>query len=125
MEDKIIDYLSQLEDWQVNVFQEIHDFLISAHPGIQLKLKYGVPFFELRGSFIYFSYNKSQRSLVLGFTRGHLFQNSQTFLVADQGQTQVRHFLLHQQNPIDWGKLQQCVIEAIYWQEVLCKRCVG
>ena len=116
-------YLKQLENWQIELFQELSDFILSAHPSISMKLKYGVPFFEYRGGFIYFSYNKTENTTVLGFTRGHLFQNNYGHLVANQGQTQVRHWIFRQNEPIEWALLVSCVQEAIYWQEALVKRC--
>lgn len=116
-------YLEQLENWQVELFQELSEFILSAHPSISMKLKYGVPFFEYRGGFIYFSFNKTENTTVLGFTRGHLFQNDYGHLVANKGQTQVRHWVFKQDEPIQWSALVSCVQEAIYWQEALVKRC--
>lgn len=116
-------YYSQLNDWQIQLFDEVSEFILSAHPNISMKMKYGVPFFEYRGGFIYFSFNKTENATVLGFTRGHLFQQSSSFLVANQGQTQVRHFVLEENTPVNWNALAQCIREAIYWQEVLAKRC--
>jgi hypothetical protein len=116
-------YYSQLNEWQIQLFEEISEFILLAHPNISMKLKYGVPFFEYRGGFIYFSYNKSEKATILGFTRGHLFQQTNQFLVANQGQTQVRHLVFKENEPIDWSKLTECIREAIYWQEVLARKC--
>ena len=116
-------YYSQLNDWQIQLFEEVSDFILSAHPSISMTLKYGVPFFEYRGGFIYFSYNKSEKVTILGFTRGHLFQQSEILLVANQSQSQVRHWVFIENQPIDWSKLSECIREAIYWQEVLARKC--
>jgi len=116
-------YYSQLNDWQIQLFEEVSDFILSAHPSISMTLKYGVPFFEYRGGFIYFSYNKSEKATILGFTRGHLFQQSGILLVANQSQSQVRHWVFIENQPIDWSKLSECIREAIYWQEVLARKC--
>ena len=116
-------YYSQLNDWQIQLFEEISDFILSAHPNISMKLKYGVPFFEYRGGFIYFAYNKTEKSTILGFTRGHLFQQTNQFLVANQDQTQVRHWIFKENEPIHWSALSECIREAIYWQEVLSRKC--
>ncbi len=120
---EIENYIRQLEEWQGSLFYELSGFILSAHPSISMKLKYGVPFFEYRGGFIYFSYNKTENTTVLGFTRGHLFQNNYGNLAANRGQTQVRHWIFNQNEPIQWSELIACIQEAIYWQEVLAKRC--
>jgi hypothetical protein len=105
------------------LFEEVSDFILSAHPSIAMTLKYGVPFFEYRGGFIYFSYNKTDKATILGFTRGHLFQQSGILLVANKSQSQVRHWVFIENEPIDWSKLSECIREAIYWQEVLARKC--
>ena len=116
-------YIKQLENWQIELFQELSELILSAHPSISMNLKYGVPFFEYRGGFIYFSYNKSENTTVLGFTRGHLFQMNHSNLVANQGQKEVRHWVFKKDQPIEWNALIACIQEAIYWQEILVKRC--
>jgi len=116
-------YYAQLNDWQIQLFEQLSEFILSAHPSISMKMKYGVPFFEYRGGFIYFSYNKTENTTVLGFTRGHLFQDNYGHLVANQGQTQVRHWIFEQSKQIQWGELTSCIQEAIYWQEVLARKC--
>lgn len=121
---QVSNYLKGLDDWQQKHFFEIVDFFQSAHPRIILHIKYGVPFFDYRGQFAYFAYNKTQKQTVLGFTRGHLFQDSQQYLSANQGQTQVRHFELNEFNQINWEALQLCLMEALFWQETLCKSCI-
>ncbi len=116
-------YLQQLEVWQIELFRELSDLILAAHPSISMKLKYGVPFFEYRGGFIYFAFNKTENVTVLGFTRGYLFEHSHMNLVANSGQTQVRHWVFQKDQKIEWSKLVSCIQEAIYWQEVLVKRC--
>ena len=56
-------YYAQLNDWQIQLFEQLSEFILSAHPSISMKMKYGVPFFEYRGGFIYFSYNKTENPI--------------------------------------------------------------
>ncbi len=116
-------YIQQLENWQIELFQELSELILSAHPSISMNMKYGVPFFEYRGGFIYYAHNKAEDTTLLGFTRGHLFQMNHSNLVANQGQKEVRHWVFRKDQPIEWSSLIACIQEAIYWQEVLSKKC--
>lgn len=88
-------YSEGLESLQRRLFGQVRSLILSAVPEVEETMKYRVPFYLYRGLFLYLSLHRKKR-LVLGFCNGFMMADEAGMLRAEEGQTQVRHWVLEQ-----------------------------
>jgi len=70
---------------------------------------------------LYFSLIKKANKLVLGFCDGHLMSDEENILQANEGQTQIRHWVLQRDRTEKHDVLLRYIHEAILIKEELYK----
>lgn len=106
-------YISRLEPWQQQVFFEIRQLILSAHPMMEEHFTYQTPFYKLNGLFAYFTTLKKGHRTVLGICDGFLLSNHHNLLVAPEGQKQIRHIILRENHLPTPDVLLEILHEAV------------
>ncbi len=73
------------------LLEQVHDFIINAHPGIQHKIKHGIPFYSLKKDFLYLDVQKN--TPLVGVIQGRQLKDAQDLLDFTQ-RKQIGHFQL-------------------------------
>lgn len=118
-----IDYLNSCSSKQKELYHEVIHILQLMNPSITAVLHKGVPGFYYRGPFAYLNFNSNNESSILTFTRGFLFEENGLKLNLGEADTKERSIKIDSNNPINWLEIQEYLVQAIYWQEQLSKRC--
>lgn len=84
------EYILQLEPWMQDKFTEARH-LILTFPEIKECIRYNAPFYDYKGMMLYMGIYRKKR-LVLGFCNGKHHPDTHQILIADAGQTQIKHW---------------------------------
>lgn len=112
-------FIDKLAIWQQQQFSTARNLLLT-FPEIKETYRYANPFYDCNGMMLYFSIFKKQHA-VIGFVNGYLMENKANMLQAKHGQTQIRHWELHQETPLDEILFVQYVEEAMHINSHLIK----
>jgi hypothetical protein len=104
-------YLDDLDPWMQKQFSQTRRLLLSFSP-ITEKMRYGLPFYDYKGMLLYMV-RLQKIKLVLGFCNGNMMSDEAGVLRADEGQTQVKHWIFEKDKKIDESLLSQYIHEAI------------
>lgn len=111
------DYLSHLEPWMQEKLTELRQ-LLSTFPEIKERIRYNAPFYDYQGMMLYAGIYRKNR-LVIGFCDGKHHSDKNKILIADAGQTQIRHWELHQHQSTDLITLAAYVEEAMQIRDAI------
>jgi hypothetical protein len=111
------DYVSQLPQWMKERFMEVRQ-LISTFPEIKETIRYNTAFFDYKGMMLYMGTFKKKR-MVLGFCNGNLLTEDTHMLVADAGQTHVKHWELFEHHTPDLELMATYIIRAMQIRDYL------
>ena len=117
----IDNYIFEQEEWIQRKYQELSPLILSVSSEIQESIKFNAPFYTYKGFLLYFSVIKKGNKLVLGFCDGHLMSDEEKMLQANEGQTQIRHWVLQRDRPEKHDVLLRYIHEAILIKEELYK----
>ncbi|NDC31296.1 MAG: DUF1801 domain-containing protein [Bacteroidetes bacterium] len=109
------------EEWIQGKYQELRPLILSVSSEIQESIKFNAPFYTYKGFLLYFSVIKKGNKLVLGFCDGHLMSDEENILQANEGQTQIRHWVLQLEGLEKHDVLLRYINEAILIKEELYK----
>ena len=110
-------YISEQEEWIQRKYQELSPLILSVSSEIQESIKFNTPFYTYKGFLLYFSVIKNGNKLVLGFCDGHLMSDEENILQANEGQTQIRHWVLQREGLEKHDVLVRYIHEAILIKE--------
>lgn len=110
-------YIFEQEEWIQRKYQELSPLILSVSSEIQESIKFNAPFYTYKGFLLYFSVIKKGNKLVLGFCDGHLMSDEENILQANEGQTQIRHWVLQREAREKHDVLVRYIHEAILIKE--------
>ena len=111
------DYVSQLPQWMQERFMEVRQ-LLSTFPEIKETIRYNTAFFDYKGMMLYMGPYKKKR-MVLGFCNGKLLIDDAHMLIADAGQTQVKHWELFEHQTPNLELMATYIIKAMEIRDCL------
>jgi hypothetical protein len=114
-------YIFEQEEWIQGKYQELRPLILSVSSEIQESIKFNAPFYTYKGFLLYFSVIKKGNKLGLGFCDGHLMSDEENMLQANEGQTQIRHWVLQRDRIEKHDVLLRYIHEAILINEELYK----
>lgn len=92
MSRQVDDYIMSLPAQQSLIFSHLRSRILQASPAMVESLKYGVPFYTLKGLFAYLSPGK-KGEVILGFCDGHLLMDEWNVLSAHDRKL-IRHLVV-------------------------------
>lgn len=110
-------YLLLLEPWMQEKFTEARH-LILTFPEIKERIRYNAPFYDYKGMMLYMGIYRKKR-LVLGFCNGKLHPDKSSVLMADAGQTQIKHWEFFKTGKTDLPLLVSYIEAAMQVQDKL------
>lgn len=113
-------FIHELKPWQKQQFQMARNIL-HTFPEIREVFRYGIPFYDCNGMMLYFSLFKKKHA-VIGFVNGFLMKNESGILQAKNGQTQIKHWELTEENAFDEFLFIQLIEEAMHINQQIKKR---
>lgn len=87
----IEDFIERKAGPHAEIIRQIHQCIMSAHPGIQNSWKYGLPFYSLKKNLFYFDVQKGKPLVAVYYGRDI---KSALSLMDFTGRKQVGHFSL-------------------------------
>jgi len=111
------DYVAQLPQWMQERFMEVRQ-LISTFPEIKETIRYNTAFFDYKGMMLYMGPYKKKR-MVLGFCDGKLLIDDAYMLIADAGQTHVKHCELFEHHTPNLELIAAYIIKAMQLRDYL------
>ncbi len=112
--------LNQPEIYQP-VFKKLRQIVLQSAPGIEEKLRYGIPFFDYYGWMCYLSPLKNNKGVYIAFLKGFELSNIQGILEAN-GRSMVKSVTYTHVNEIDEKMLNEILQEALFLNETLYKQ---
>jgi hypothetical protein len=103
--------LSQPENYQP-IFRRIRNIILNTAPGIEEKIRYGIPFFDYFGWMCYLSPLKNNKGVYIAFLRGFELSNEQGILETN-GRVMVKSITYTHAKQIDETPLREIIQEAL------------
>ncbi len=108
------EFISEHEGLQKVILEYFHN-LISTYPGIEPKIKFGIPFYY-RKKWICYLNPKKENAVELAFTRGNELSNEQGMLDF-KGRKQICGITCNRLEDIDENAVREIIQEAILLDE--------
>ena len=121
MDPRVDVYASDLNSELLPLFLKVRNLVLNSANGIVESFKYGVPFYTYQGYLFYLGMYK-KRKLVLAFCNGVHLSDEAGILEADAGQSQLRHWHLDPQKPLNEELLRVYIQEALIVNEQLAEK---
>jgi hypothetical protein len=110
------EYILNQPEHYVPILRRIRNIVLSTAPGIEEKIRFGVPFFDYFGWMCYLSPLKNNKGVYIAFLRGFELSNEQGILEAN-GRVMVKSITYSHQNDIKEGPLREIIQEALLLNE--------
>lgn len=113
----VSDFISAKPSPQKEILIALRNIILAAHPFMEEKIRYGVPFFDYLGAMCYLSIPAKKNYVYIGFIHGKDLSNEQGILETKE-RKQIRSISYFSVEEMKEELLREVLQEAILWNEI-------
>jgi hypothetical protein len=98
------------------IYRRIHNIILDAAPSIEMRLRFGIPFYDFLGWMCYMKSDRKGNGVYIAFIRGFELSNEQGLLEAN-GRTQIKSITYFDVKEIKEEPLREIIHEALLLNE--------
>lgn len=110
------EYILQQPENYRPIFNKLRQIILQSAPGIEEKIRFGIPFFDYFGWMCYLSPLKNNNGVYIAFLRGFELSNEQGILEAGK-RTMVKSITYNSAKAIQEKPLREIIQEALLLNE--------
>lgn len=110
----VTDFILNQPPRMAELLESVRAHLLAAHPAMEEKIRYGIPFFDYKGMLFYL--NPVKDHIVIGIINGHLLADEEGLLQAGD-RKMIRHLPVHRPEDMEKEEVRAMIQQALLVRE--------